>query len=322
MSRSGNATAWALACRLFGDEGPTIESALSDVERNGLSALADLKAVKPQKLDLRFVLCPYCQLLRGPVVDGGSGLVCECPDCGSVQMDRHDTRAWVLDSDWLIRKLRAAFNVPPQQGHLSVISGVWRIGSRQRQPLILARSLDHVLQHPSSLSRAGARSANPPWLIAPKPLHDIDGDLFGGSVVWLPLEERFSLYGGNVQFIEPGMAIVSRDDGSARAVNGPFSADFRWVHSADWPHGPIALTEAQAAVFKALWHYKGQSQSAEIIMNKAGLDSTKPIDVFKVKSQNKGDPKYDGPLHAYKTLVTTNQRAGTYAMSCEESATA
>jgi len=313
---STNAIAWTLACRLFSRDGPVLESALSDSERGGLAVLADIGALVPVKLDLRFVLCPYCQLLRGPVVQGKSGLVCQCLDCGSVPVDLQDTRAWELNSEWLIRKLRVAFDVPAQQGHLFVISGVWRIGSRQRRPLILARSLDHILQHPSSLSRAGARSANPPWLIAPKPLIDVDADPFNGSVVWLPLEERFSPYGGNVQFIEPTTTIVSTDDDSAQAVNGPFSADFCWVHLADWPHGPIALTEGQSSVFKALWHYQGRSQSAEIIMNKAGLDSDKPIDVFKVKTKNKGDPKYEGPLQAYNSLVKSNQRLGTYAMPC------
>jgi hypothetical protein len=33
-------------------------------------------------------------------------------------------------------------------------------------------------------------------------------------------------------------------------------------------------------------------------------------------SPNKGDPKYEGPLQAYKSLVSTNQRADTYAMRC------
>ena len=33
MSKANNATTWALACRLFGNEEPTLESALSDPER-------------------------------------------------------------------------------------------------------------------------------------------------------------------------------------------------------------------------------------------------------------------------------------------------
>ena len=322
MTYSLNATAWALACRLFCRDGPTLESALSDAERSALATLVDLKASKPHKFDFRFALCPYCQLLRGPVVQGAAGLVCQCPDCGSVPLDQHHTRAWALDSDWLIRKMRTAFDVPAQQGHVSVINGIWRIGNRRRHPLILARSLDHVLQNFASLLRMGTSGANPTWLITPKPLRDVDADPLGGAVVWLPMEERFTLYGGNLQFLEPGVTHITPTEISTQAANGPFSEDFHWVYLDDWPHGPIALSDAQAAVFKALWHYKAQPQSAEIIMNKAGRGSTKPIDVFKVKAQNKDDPKYEGPLQAYRALVTTDRRAGTYAMSCAAAVTA
>jgi hypothetical protein len=322
VTRSLNTTAWALACRLFCRDGPTLESALSDAERSALATLVDLKAAKPHKLDLCFALCPYCQLMRGPIVQAVAGLICQCPDCGAVPLNQHDTRAWVLDSDWLIRKLRIAFDVPAQQGYVSVINGVWRIGNRQRHPLILARNLDHVLQNLASLLRAGTNGANPTWLITPKPLRDVDADPVAGALVWLPMEERFTLYGGNLQFLEPCATHISQTETSTQAVNGPFSEDFSWVHLDNSPHGLIALSDAQAAVFKALWHYKGQPQSAEVIMNKAGRGSTKPIDVFKVKMQNKGDFKYEGPLQAYKALVTTDRRGGTYAMSCAAAVTA
>lgn len=318
---SRNATAWALACRLFGDAGPTLEATLSHAEREALSTLADLKAMKPAKLDVRFVLCPYCELLRGPVVQGTNGLVCECPDCGPVPLESSSMRAWTLDSDWLVRKLRGALNVPSQQAVVSVTDGIWRLGTFERRPVILARSVDLAHRQPTAVSRASSRTSNPPWLITPQPLRNLEADPLGGAVAWLPLEERFTLYGGNLHFIEPG-DMFGTDDDVTQAVNGPFSADFRWVHLADWPHGPIMLTEAHAAVFKALWHYKGLPQQAEPIMNRADLDSAKPIDVFKVKTQNKGDPRYEGPLHAYKALVETDRRAGTYAMSCAVPVTA
>ncbi len=314
--RAVNTIAWALACRLFEQGGSTLEPALSDAERQGLARLIELKAAKPHKLDLRFALCPYCELLRGPVVQGEYGLTCQCPDCGSVPLDPRDTRSWTLEPEWVISKLRAAFEVPPQQGHVSVISGIWRIGHHHQHPLILARSLDHVLRHLASIPRASTNGTSPPWLITPKPLRDVDVDPFGGALDWLPMEERFTLYGGNLQFLAPGATPIATAAVSTRAVNGPFSADFRAVHLADWPHGQIRLSDAQAAVFKALWHYKGKPQSAEIIMNKAGRGSTKPIDVFKVKSQNKGEVDYEGPMHAYRALVTTDRRSGTYAMRC------
>lgn len=314
MMASGNASAWALACSLFVRDRPTIESALSDSERDALALLVELKAVKPAKFDARFVLCPYCQLHRGSVVQGGTGLLCNCPDCGPVSIDKPDTRAWMLDADWLIRKLRGALDIPAQQGPVAVVSDMWRLGAYQRSPVVLARTLDQVLQQRSLIGRT--RGTSLPWLITPKPLRDIDHDPVAGLATWLPLEERFTLYGGNLSFVAPGASVDDVALDTTEAVNGSFSADFRWVHLPGDQHGPIALSDAHAAVFSALWHFGGQEQEAHVVMSRASLSSDKPIDVFKVKKQNKGDPKYEAPLRAYKALVKTNQRAGTYAMPC------
>ncbi len=49
-------------------------------------------------------------------------------------------------------------------------------------------------------------------------------------------------------------------------------------------------------------------------MNKAHLSSDKLIDVFKVKAANKNDPAYEGPMHAYETLVVRNRRLGLYSL--------
>lgn len=319
MIGNRNASAWGLACSLFGRDGPTIESALSDAERNALALLVELKAVKPRTIEASYLLCPYCQLHRGAIVQGRAGLECNCPDCGPVPIDKPDTRAWMLDADWMIRKLRGALDIPAQQAPVSITTDIWRIGIHQRHPVIVGRDLDQTLRHPGLQSRANVRSANPTWLITPKPLRDLLDD--PGGAVWLPLEEHFSLNGGNLHFIEPGKTFLSDDD-SETAVNGPFSADFRWVHLDDWPHGLICLSEGQAAVFEALWHFKAVPHVAERIMSRAGLDSDKPSDIFKIKKQNKGNPKYEGPHHVYTTLVITDQRAGTYAMPCAASVTA
>lgn len=95
---------------------------------------------------------------------------------------------------------------------------------------------------------------------------------------------------------------------------GPFSKDFRWVHLSDWPHGPILLTEGQSAVFRALWYFRGLPRNAEAVMEKAGLASQKPADLFKIKVENKGDPVFEGPLRAYRTLVEVRRRSRTYAL--------
>ena len=320
MIGNRNASAWELACRLFGRDGPIIESSLPDTERDALALLADLKAVRTHILDARFVLCPYCQLHRGQVVQGRTGLECQCPDCGPVSIDKPNTRSWKPDTDWLIRKLRTALDIPSQQAPLAVTTGIWRLGLHQRHPVILAHSLRSILLQPAILTRTGTRNTDPQWILTPRPFQDIFHDPFDGRAVWLPLEERFSLYGGNLTFLELDQTMEIAD--SNQPVHGPFSEDFRWVHLPNWSHGAIFLSEGQAAVFEALWHFKGLPQTAERIMGKAGLESSKPIDVFKVKAQNKGDPRYEGPMHAYKKLVETVQHAGTYALPCAASVTA
>jgi hypothetical protein len=99
------------------------------------------------------------------------------------------------------------------------------------------------------------------------------------------------------------------------AVHGPFSETFEWVHLPEWSSEPVRLTAAQAAVFAVLWRYRGQPQSAETIMSKAHLSSDKLIDVFKVKTANKGDPMYEGPMHAYEIFVVRNKRMGLYSLA-------
>lgn len=95
---------------------------------------------------------------------------------------------------------------------------------------------------------------------------------------------------------------------------GPFAVDFRSVVLSG--HGHINLTEAQAAVFSALWSFKSEPMRAERIMAKARLKSEKPIDVFKVKAKDKEKSGSDLPLMVYRELVVTQKREGLYAMPC------
>ena len=62
------------------------------------------------------------------------------------------------------------------------------------------------------------------------------------------------------------------------------------MYLADWPHGPIRLTKAQASLFATFWNHQHQAQSAEVLMRQAGLASEKFMDVLKIKAANLGDP--------------------------------
>lgn len=313
MMPSRNASAWRIVCQRWQSDHHWFDDATAPAQRSVHEHLLDLKAIKPAAANRQFALCGHCGLHTAQVYREGGGLELHCPECGPVPMAPRDMKAWLLDEGWLIRKLRAALNVQVQQEAVPITSGVWRIGIHQRRSVLLARRLDLVLQQPSALARA--RGTVTPWLISPKPLRNFDHDPLVGAASWLPMEERFTLYGGNISFIEPGASTGEAVDEATDPVHNPFSGDFRWVRLQD-EADPIGLSAAQAAVFKALWDFGGRPREAHIVMARAGLGSDKPIDVFKVKSQHKGDPRYEGPLRAYKQVVKTNQRAGTYAMPC------
>ncbi|MFN3752347.1 MAG: hypothetical protein ACK4SR_13395, partial [Thiobacillus sp.] len=197
--------------------------------------------------------------------------------------------------------------------------GVWRLGDSRCLPVLLARDLIRLWREPALLERVRV-AGGAIRVITPKP-REARGAPFGPGVEWLALEDRFAFYAGGISFIGmPGETTAPKAVDPTTPVHGPFSADFRWVTLPGWPHGPIRLTEAQAAVFKALWSFKGEPRTAEQIMRRAGLDSAKPIDVFKVKARDRDKPEAKGALFAYRTLVVTQQRAGLYAMPSSRSA--
>lgn len=306
--------AWALACRLFARGTPVLRAALSPREIEAAAILG--KAVKPTAMDQRFALCPYCQLHRGQVwSDGRGGRACHCPECGPVALDADDVAALMLDEEWLRQKLRLALEIESRDGITDFGGGVWRLGEARRAPVLLARDLTRLWREPEVLDRVRVADSVV-RVIAPRPKHAYVA-LSGHGFEWLPLEERFTFYGGGIAHIpapavrEPAAAVDP-----ATPVHGPFSADFRWVVLSDRPHGPIRLTDGQAAIFEALWSFKGEPTTAERIMRRAGLDSDKPIDLFKIKARDKGKPEAEGPLHAYQKLVITQKRQGLYAMPC------
>ena len=99
-------------------------------------------------------------------------------------------------------------------------------------------------------------------------------------------------------------------------LHGPFSADFRWVTLPEIQPTPIQLTKGQAKVFESLWSFKGEDTTAERIMQRAGLSSDKPSDLFKIKPKDRGKPGPAAQHAAYRALVQAQQRAGLYAMPC------
>ena len=305
--------AWALVCRLFAGGTPVLRATLSPREVSALSMLG--KTVRPTVVDQFFVLCPHCQQHRAQVWgDGRGGRICRCPECGQVPVEAIDGAALALDEDWLRQKMRLALDIESRDDIDDLGDGAWRLGNARSSPVVLARELTRVLHEPSLLDRVRVAGSNI-RVITPRP-RTTRGSPFGSGVEWLALEERFTFYGGGIAFIPSVPSVAPAVADPAAPVNGPFSADFKWATLPDVQATPIRFTDGQAKVFESLWSFKGEATTAERIMQRAGLGSDKPIDVFKIKAKDKGKPEPAAQHAAYGALVVTQKRAGLYAMPC------
>ncbi|MFN5097142.1 MAG: hypothetical protein ACK5BY_01525 [Limnohabitans sp.] len=317
MELTLNQQAMSLAALMFVRGNASFESSLHDEEIAALQVLKQVKAVVSGVVNSQDALCAFCGLYRGPIFRTDDGLMVQCPDCGPFALDPASQRSWKLDDEWLIRKLRGALDITPQATTALIVDGVWDIGRYKKRPVVLARRIDLVERHGLRIFH-GPEPRSKSWVITPRPLVRQPMDSLAGIATWWQLEDRFALHGLALRLLEPDQgekADALQDGIPSVAVHGPFSEDFAWVHLEDWPHGPIRLTEAQAHLFAALWKHRSQPQSAEFLMREAGLGSERPIDVFKLKASNRGDPRYEGPLHVYEKLVLRQRRLGLYRLS-------
>ncbi len=196
------------------------------------------------------------------------------------------------------------------------INSAWGVDlTLARDRLDAPRPVLRMWAEPAIFERVRVPGANI-RVIAPR-ARQMRGAPFATGIDWLPMEEHFTFYGGAISFMQPGASLDPLVGVNPwRPVHGPFSASFKWVTLDDWPHGPIRCTDGQAAVFKALWSVSGTKVSGERVMTRAGQKSDKPNDLFKVKAENKGKLGYEGPLHAYRSLVKSTQRPGEYWLPC------
>ncbi len=317
MELTPNQQAISLAALMFVRGNASFESNLHDEEMEALHVLKQAKAVVPGVVNSRDAVCAFCGLYRGPIFRSDEGLMVQCPDCGPFALDPASQRSWRLDDEWLIRKLRGALDISPHTTTTQIVDGVWDIGRYKKRPVVLARRIDLVERHGLRIFH-GPEPRSQSWVITPRPLVKSPLEPLVGTATWWHLEDRFVLHGLSLRLLAPdqGERVDELHDNTPGvAFHGPFSEDFAWVHLDGWPHGPIRLTDAQARVFAALWEHRDRAQSSEFIMRAAGLDSEKPMDVFKVKAANRDDPVYEGPLWAYNQLVVRQRRLGQYRFS-------
>ena len=315
MEITQNQQAINLAALLFVRGGFSMESGLHDGEVSALHVLKQVKAVVAGQINTSDALCAFCGLYRGPIFRNDDGLMVQCPDCGPFRLDPASQRSWQLDDEWLIRKLRGALDIAAHSTVSPIAEGVWDIGRYKKRPVVLARRIDLVERHGLRIFH-GPEPRNQSWVITPRPLGRLTQDPLAGAATWWHLEDRFALHGMTLRLLgdDPDAVVDANGAVIPVAVHGPFSQDFTWVHLDGWPQGPIRLTEAQARLFEVLWEHRNQAQSAELLMRQAGLASEKPMDVFKLKASNRGDAKYEGPLHAYERLVIRQRRHGLYRL--------
>ncbi len=309
-----NKKAMALASLLLTRGGFSYERSIPKTQVAGLRILSELKAVVPGPLNSRYASCSFCGLHRGPVFRCDGETHVQCPDCGPYKVNLSEQRNWAIDTEWMIRKLRAALNMPAHIAVQKLYEGVWQIGVYKKRAVLLAQRIELVVANALHLFY-GKTPRPDSWVITPRPLGRTSSDPLAGTATWWHLEDRFAIHGNGLRLVgevsgELDLAVEPKSD----AVHGPFSDTFEWVHMPDWSIEPVRLTAAQAAIFAVLWRYRGQPQTAETIMGKAHLSSDKLIDVFKVKTANKGDPLYEGPMYAYQSLVVRNRRLGMYSL--------
>ena len=318
MAVSPSQHAIHLAALLFIRGKPTLECNFSEVEMDGLKVLQHVKAVVACNYNSRDASCAYCGLHRGPIFQDTDGLMVQCPACGPFPLDLASHRSWRLDDEWLIRKMRSAMNINANASATCIVEGIWEIGNYQKKAVLLARRIDMVALHGLRIF-LGTNSRLNGWVITPKPLAHVPDDPLAGAATWWLMEDRFAIHGmalrllreeldGDVQDVE------ALDSSSLPPIYGPFTEDFQWVHLSGWDHGPIRLTKAQSSFFTQLWKHRSQALTGEFLLREAGLASEKPMDLFKVKSSNRGDPLYEGPLKAYEILVAKHRRLGLYQL--------
>lgn len=319
MEETLNQQAINLTALLLLRGGTSLESGLHDGEIKALHVLRQAKAVIPGQISARDAMCAFCGLFRGPVFRSDDVLLVQCPDCGPYRLDPASQRSWRLDDEWLIRKLRGALDISLHSTASAIVDGVWDIGRYKKRPVVLARRIELVERHGLRIFH-GPEPRIQSWVITPRPLGRLIQEPLAGTATWWHLEARFALHGMALRLLGDAQDAAEDLAGAviAPAVHGPFSQDFTWVHLEGWPHGPIRLTEAQAKLFATLWTHRNQAQSAELLMRQAGLASEKPMDVFKVKAANRGDPLYEGPLQAYQRLVSRQRRLGLYQLVCAQ----
>lgn len=159
-----------------------------------------------------------------------------------------------------------------------------RLGEARRTPVLLVRDLLTLWREPALLDRVRVAGGSI-RVIAPR-TGEARPPALGPGVGWLPLQERFALYGNGVTLIDPGVSPEASADPRA-PVHGPFSADFRWVTVEGWTEGPFIAPRVRAPSSKPCGRSRGNRSTRSGSCSAPALSSDKLVDVLKSKARGK-----------------------------------
>lgn len=278
--------------------------------RRSLVAYPDLLA---QKKRFTEVLCPRCFEMFGKIIAKDDAYACECLDCGHVRLEFDECFAWGINVPFIVKSVQLAMRIQPLSRQLQSMDDVYDLGVYNNRQLFFSRSYKRAIlsMHGIASSLVGQHLIG----IVPRRPDLLNVLPTGIDVDWYALNRDFRLGRHGIEFIKSITTPVLANSQPPAFVPDPkvtFTNNYRLVHIPDWKHGPILLTPGQASIFRVLVEHQPRWINARDLMTLAGLESDKPGDLFKIKSNRQENHKKAGALFAFKQLVEIKSREGLY----------
>lgn len=125
--------------------GRVVEDMLDADDRDAFHMLRDGGALAVAE-DVPAVMCPACGDHDVEPRKIGGVLQGLCPACGYVEITNASLKAWAIDPEWLLGRLRMAFGVATRQESEELVAGaMWKVGDhkmgRSSRRIVFARRL-------------------------------------------------------------------------------------------------------------------------------------------------------------------------------------
>lgn len=262
--------------------GRVVEDTLDPAEHDAFRTLRDCGALVAAT-DVPMVLCPSCgeqdlepRLIRGVL----QGL---CPECGYVPVTNASLKAWEVDPEWLLGRLRTALGFASRQSSEVLVPGTfWKVGDykegrRSRRVLLARRLADHAMHKAfrDALDEKVERD-NAVVIATTSKLAAMVGDL---SLPFVHLAEIVHLRSGKLELDAERWAWCLKPAHlRSHDVSPVFYENFR-VAVIDGKE--YAFSALQAAVLAYLHAAKGRKCHKDSIME--GIDSSQknPVELFR-----------------------------------------